>query len=83
MNLSFEIKYYFNLLFAQRLKVSKDDTTPILYDNYNPLEYYIVLNKNKANIYSQEEVDKFLDKKIDPMTRQKIKYYQFVKVKLI
>jgi hypothetical protein len=83
MNLSFEIKYYFNLLFAQRLKVSKDDTTPILYDNYNPLEYYIVLNKNKANIYSQEEVDKFLDKKIDPMTRQKIKYYQIVKVKLI
>ena len=83
MNLSFEIKYYFNLLFPRRLKVSREDTTPILYDNYNPLEYYIVLNKNKANIYSQEEVDKFLDKKIDPMTRQKIKHYQIVKVKLI
>lgn len=83
MNLSFEIKYYFNLLFPLRLKVSREDTTPILYDNYNQSEYYIILNKNKANIYSQEEIDKILDKKIDPMTRQKIKYYQIVKVKLV
>ena len=83
MNLIFEIKYYLKLLFAPRLKVSKKDSTPILYENYNPLEYYIILNKNKVNIYSHEEVDKVLDKKIDPMTRQKIKHYQIVKVKFV
>ena len=81
MGLRFEIIYYLQLLFAPKLKVLSTDNTPILYEDYNKKEHYIILNNNKANIYSMREVDKFLDKKIDPMTRQKIQHYQIVKVK--
>ena len=81
MGILFEIKFYLKVLFAPRLKVISSDNTPILYENYKLNEYYIILNKNKVNIYSITELDKFIDKKIDPMTRQKIKHYQIVKVK--
>ena len=80
MGLLFDIKYYLKLFFAPRLKIKSSDNTPILYESYNLNDYYIILNRNKVNIYSSNEVDKFIDKKIDPMTRQKIKHYQIVKV---
>jgi hypothetical protein len=81
MGIKFEFKYYLQLLFAPRIKVCSTDNTPILYDNYNKKEYYIVLNHNKINIYSIYEVEKFIENKIDPMTRQKIKHYKIVKIK--
>ena len=82
MGLMFDIKYYLQLLFAPTIKVLSTDNTPILYDSYNRKEYYIILNHNKINIYSINEVDKFIENKIDPMTRQKIKHYKIVKVKI-
>lgn len=81
MDILFNIKYYIKLLIAPSLKVNSSDTTPILYDSYNINDYYFIFNKNKVNIYSCTEVDKFIDKKIDPMTRQIIKHYQIVKIK--
>lgn len=81
MGLIFDIKYYLHLFFAPKLIISHSDITPILYENYNLNDYYIILNKNKVNIYSCKEVDKFIEKKINPMTRQKIKHYQIVKVR--
>lgn len=81
MGLLFEITYYFQVLFAPRIKVNSSDNTPILYENYKLNEYYVILNKNKANLYSIDELDRFIDKKIDPMTRQQIKYYKIVRIK--
>ena len=81
MEIMFEIRYYLQLLFAPTIKVLSTDNTPILYDNYDKKEYYIILNNNKINVYSLNEVEKFIENKIDPMTRQKIKHYKIVKIK--
>ena len=81
MEIMFEIRYYLQLLFAPTIKVLSTDNTPILYDNYDKKEYYIILNNNKINVYSLNEVEKFIENKIDPLTRQKIKHYKIVKIK--
>ena len=52
-------------IFARTLKINKDDHTPIMFDDYNTNSYYYILNNNKNNIYSLNEVyTLFQNKKI-------------------
>lgn len=72
-------------LFARTLKVSHDDHTPILYEDYDKSSYYYILNNNKNNIYCLDEVYKLFQKEnpIDPMTRLPVFRYEIVKIKII
>ena len=69
---------------AKHLKVSKEDHTPILFEDYNTDDYYYILNNNNDLIYSVDEVYEILKKGcIEPFTRVPIVSYRFVKVSII
>lgn len=70
-------------LFARTLKVNRDDHTPILFDDYDTKSYYYILNNNKNNIYSLDEVYTLFKKEkiIDPMTRMPVSSYKVVKIR--
>ena len=71
-------------LFAKILYKTKDDHTPVTFDEYYNNEYYYIVNNNYNNIYSLEEFYRFITTKdkLDPFTRLPICSYDFVKVKI-
>uniref|UniRef100_A0A6C0D6C7 Uncharacterized protein n=1 Tax=viral metagenome TaxID=1070528 RepID=A0A6C0D6C7_9ZZZZ len=76
-------KIYLKEFFARTLKVSHDDHTPILFEDYNESSYYYILNNNKNNIYCLDEVYTLFQKEkiIDPTTRLPVFRYDVVKIK--
>ena len=75
------LRIHIKKLFAIRLRVSKEDHTPIEFDSYNTNEYYYIVNNNRNNIYTTDELYQLLGKGIDPFTRLPLKSYKFVKVR--
>ena len=70
-------------IFASQLRVSRDDHSPILFEDYNESSYYYILNNNKSNIYTLDETYELLKKEdpIDPTTRRKIYKVTIVKIR--
>jgi len=78
-----KVQIAYQQLCAKHLKVSKEEHTPILYENYNTNDYYYILNNNKNLIYSVDELYEILKKGwIEPFTRVPITSYRFVKVSI-
>lgn len=70
-------------IFAPCLRISRDDHSPILFEDYEESSYYYILNNNKSNIYTLHETYELLKKEdpIDPTTRCKIYNVRIVKVR--
>lgn len=72
------------MIFHIKVIKSKDDSTPILFDDYNTRDLYYMINDNINNIYTVNELHTIILKKPeDPFTRMKIVKYKFVKVKIV
>lgn len=72
------------ILTPVKLVKSKDEATPILFEEYNTKDYYYIINKNTNNVYTINELYTIIKAKVeDPFTRMKIVEYSFVKVKLV
>ena len=74
---------YYQLL-SKHVRIPKDTSTPILFDDYDTDEYYYMINNNKNQIYCLDEMYEIMkkDKPIDPFTRIPIKTWCFVKVSI-
>ena len=74
---------YYQLL-SKHVRISKDTSTPILFEDYDTDEYYYMINNNKNQIYCLDEMYEIMkkDKPIDPFTRIPIKTWCFVKVSI-
>jgi len=71
------------MLFAPKMKLDRSEHTPIMFDDYNEHSYYYVINNNKNQIYSVDEIHEILIKdKTDPFTRLPIQTYKLVRVRL-
>ena len=72
---------YYQLI-SKVVVLPKDSNTPILYDDYSSDLYYYMINNNKNQIYSLDEMYEIMkkDELIDPFTRMPIKSWCFVKV---
>jgi len=78
-----KVQIAYRQLCAKHLVVSKDDHTPILFEEYNTDDYYYILNNNKNLIYSVDELYEIIKKGwIEPFTRVPIVSYRFVKVSI-
>ena len=68
-------------LFAQTIKKTLDDFTPILMEDYENNKYYYVVNNNMNYIYSLDELYEIIKKDMkDPFTTLPITDYKFVRV---
>jgi hypothetical protein len=72
------------MCFPLKIIKSSDESSPILFEEYNTKDYYYIVNKNKNNVYTIGELYRLVRQKVeDPFTRMKIVEYSFVKVKLV
>jgi hypothetical protein len=74
---------YYQLL-SKRIRIPKDTTTPILFEDYHTGQYYYMINNNKNQIYSLDEMYEIMKKDIpiDPFTRLPITEWCFVKISI-
>ena len=80
--LSQRFKLFLNMLFAPRMKIDRSEHTPIYFDEYDHSSCYYLINNNKNQIYSVDEIYELLQKndKIDPFTRLPIVACTLVKI---
>lgn len=72
---------YYKLI-SKVVVLPKGSHTPILYDDYSSDLYYYMINNNKNQIYSLDEMYEIMKKDvlIDPFTRMPVNSWCFVKV---
>ena len=69
-------------LFSNRIKLPKDSHSAILFEDLNTSSFYYIINNNKNNIYTTDELHTITHTTMmDPYTRQPITSYAFVKIR--
>ena len=79
-----DLKILYYQFVCNRVRITRDSHTPILFEDYNTHDYYYMINNNKNMIYSLDEMYEISkkDKPIDPFTRLPIREWCYVKVSI-